>query len=177
MGLVSEGDRDRLEERHVLDSVRALRCLGPGPGLVVDMGSGAGLPGVPLAILRGDRSFVLIDRRRKAAAFMELVVEELALSNVRILEQDLRSVRIQAEVCLARALAPVEGAWGVAERLLEPGGHLVYWAGSGWRKAHGGPREAAKWEICVQPLFSWQGPLVIMKRPEPTPKKESHHEA
>jgi 16S rRNA (guanine527-N7)-methyltransferase len=177
LGLISEGDRDRLEERHLLDSLRALPCLGPGDGVVADMGSGAGLPGVPLAILRPDRPFALIDRRRKAAAFMDLVVDQLGLSNVRVHEREIRSIPLEAQVCLARALSPAEGAWDLARDLLGSGGHLVYWAGRGWRGASGASEEGVELEICVQPLFSWQGPLVIMKRREATPTKEPDHGA
>jgi 16S rRNA (guanine527-N7)-methyltransferase len=177
LGLVSEGDRGRLEERHLLDSLRALPCLGTGDALVADMGSGAGLPGVPLAILRPDRPFALIDRRQKAVAFMDLVVDELGLSNVRVHEGEIRSARLEPEVCLARALAPAEGAWDLARGLLGSNGHLVYWAGRGWRSTSGSYEGGVELEICVRPLFSWEGPLVIMRRPDSTPTKEPGHEA
>lgn len=176
MGLVSEGDRDRLEERHLMDSLRALPCLGSGDGMVADMGSGAGLPGVPLAVLRPDRPFVLIDRRRKAAAFLDLVTEDLGLTNVRVLEQQVQSARLEAAVCLARALAPAERAWELAEPLLGPTGHLVYWAGRGWKGSSGISDPGVELEICVPEWFSWQGPLVIMMRPQHVPTKEREHE-
>jgi 16S rRNA (guanine(527)-N(7))-methyltransferase RsmG len=176
MGLVAEGDRDRLEERHLVDSLRALRCLGSGDGVVADLGSGAGLPGVPLAVLRSDRPFALVDRRRKAAGFLDLVTEELGLTNVRVLEQQVEAVRLQADVCLARALAPSEKAWELARTLLRPGGHLVYWAGRRWKSAAGMSDRRVHVEICVRQWFSWQGPLVIMKRPEHIPTKEREDE-
>jgi 16S rRNA (guanine527-N7)-methyltransferase len=176
MGLVAEGDRARLQERHVMDSLRALPCLGSGSGVVVDMGSGAGLPGVPLAVLRPDRPFVLVDRRRKAAGFMDLVMEELGLTNVRVMELQVQALRLEADVCLARALAPPERAWDLARGLLGPSGHLVYWAGRGWEGQSGIGDSGVVLEICVRQWFSWQGPIVIMKRPESTPKKERKHE-
>lgn len=176
MGLVAEGDRPRLEERHLMDSLRALPCLGSGKGLVADMGSGAGLPGIPLAILRPDRPFVLIDGRRKAVGFVELVMEALGLTNVRVMERQVQSLRLEADVCLARALAPAGRAWELARGLLGPAGHLVYWAGRGWMGQSGIGDSSVVLEICVRGWFSWQGPLVIMKRPESIPTKERKHE-
>jgi 16S rRNA (guanine(527)-N(7))-methyltransferase RsmG len=171
MGLVAEGDRGRLVERHVVDSLRALHCLGSREGVITDLGSGAGLPGVPLAILRPDRPFALIDRRRKAAAFLDLVKENLGLANVQVLEQQVQSVWLEADVCLARALAPSDRAWELARPLLKPDGHLVYWAVAGWN-GRSGIDHGVQVEICVLQWFSWQGPLVIMKRPESIPTKE-----
>jgi 16S rRNA (guanine527-N7)-methyltransferase len=176
LGLVAEGDRDLLVDRHLVDSLRGLQCLGSGNGVVADMGSGAGLPGVPLAVLRPHRPFVLVDRRRKSAGFLDLVKEELGLTNVQILEQQVQSIRLEADVCLARALAPSDRAWELARALLGPKGHLVYWAGREWRGTRGISDQGVQFEICVQQWFSWQGPLVIMKRPDHIPTKEREDE-
>jgi 16S rRNA (guanine527-N7)-methyltransferase len=165
LGLIGSGESRRIRDRHILDSMRGLSCLGIGKGQVVDMGSGGGLPGIPLAIADPTRPITLVDRRRKATAFLELVVEELSLANVRVVFGQLEALQDEADVCLARALAPPEAAWALAARLLGPRGHLVYWAGRGWSPS--GPASAAVVvsEICVRPLFSWQGPVVIMRRP------------
>src|SRR5207237_4575710 len=50
LGFVSASDEDRLWERHILDSMRSIQCLPPSRAVIVDVGSGAGLPGVPIAI-------------------------------------------------------------------------------------------------------------------------------
>src|SRR5438093_8879237 len=71
LGMISPGDRDHLRERHLIDSLRAARLLGSPEGDVADLGSGAGLPGLPLAIVRPDLRFRLIDVRQRRAAFLE----------------------------------------------------------------------------------------------------------
>src|SRR5438093_4282509 len=80
LGMVSAGDLDHLRERHVIDSLRAAPLLGSAPKLVADLGSGAGLPGVPLAIVRPDLTFRLVDVRRRRVAFLELVLDTLHIS-------------------------------------------------------------------------------------------------
>jgi 16S rRNA (guanine527-N7)-methyltransferase len=117
-----------LEERHIADSLRAVRALGRA-SRAHDLGSGAGLPGVPLAIALPGTAFTLIEPARKRAAFLELVIDELGLSNARVVVARAEDVGVVADVCVARALAPLERAWSLARPLLEPGGCLVYFAG------------------------------------------------
>lgn len=78
--LVAQADLPRFEERHIADSLKLLdlaRALPRGPG--VDVGSGAGLPGIPLAIAGPRRHWRLLEPRRRRAAFLEEVVRELDL--------------------------------------------------------------------------------------------------
>ena len=76
LGAISVGDRERLWERHIGDSLRAISCLGWDDRVVADLGSGAGLPGIPLAIAQPHRRYVLIERNQKRAGFLGLLVEE-----------------------------------------------------------------------------------------------------
>jgi 16S rRNA (guanine527-N7)-methyltransferase len=71
--------------RHYRDSLEALRVLPPGP--IVDLGSGAGFPGIPLAIVDPDRPVCLVECRRKKASFLTAATARLGLKNVRVLEQ------------------------------------------------------------------------------------------
>lgn len=177
LGLVSARDADRLMERHIADSLRASGCLEAGARRLVDMGSGAGLPGIPLAVAEPDREVVLVERKARAVAFLELVIQELGLSNVRVTPGSVESLGIrEADVCLARALAPPERAWDLATSLLGPTGYLVYWAGRRWSGPSVGQTLSAAWQICVPPLFSWEGPLVIMKRLPSPPAEERNDE-
>src|SRR5436305_7348770 len=81
-GMIATADAPRLWERHILDALRGAPEL-PAAASVADIGSGAGLPGLPLAIAEPTASFVLIEPRAGRAAFLEAAVEELELSNVR----------------------------------------------------------------------------------------------
>src|SRR5437867_12261122 len=80
LGLVSAGDRDRLWERHIVDSLRGSSCIpGRQGGKVADLGSGGGLPGIPIAIARPDLLVHLVEGRARRAAFLELAVAHLGI--------------------------------------------------------------------------------------------------
>lgn len=135
LDLVSPGDLDRFEERHVEDSLRAAPLLDELPeGPCVDVGSGAGLPGIPLAIARPDRRWTLLEPRRRRAAFLEEVVRELAL--------DCDVVAATAEqaasdpaltdahvLATARAVADPRTVRALAEPLLKTGGVTLVFTG------------------------------------------------
>jgi 16S rRNA (guanine527-N7)-methyltransferase len=135
--LVAPADLDRLEERHIADSLRLapmLDVLPPGP--CVDVGSGAGFPGIPLAIVRPDRPWRLIEPRRRRAAFLE--------EAVRVLSLDCEVVVVPAEeasadtrftgahaLATARALAPPQRAFELVMPLVAAGGAGAVFVGEG----------------------------------------------
>jgi 16S rRNA (guanine527-N7)-methyltransferase len=131
LGMVSKDDLDRVVPRHVVDSLRAapaIRSLEARS--VVDLGSGAGLPGIPLAIALRDVQFTLAEVRSKRAAFLELAIERLGLSNARVHASPAQQLPAQGfDAATARAFAPQVEAWSVAHALLRPGGSLVLFAG------------------------------------------------
>ena len=77
--LVRFTDREQLVERHVLESLAGVRHLPEGAGLLVDLGSGAGLPGVPLLVAARGWRGLLIEPRTKRWAFLRTVIRELGL--------------------------------------------------------------------------------------------------
>lgn len=174
MGLVSEGDRGRTWERHVQDSLRAVPCLQRELpwGTVLDLGSGAGLPGIPVAVALPHREVVILEARSRAVAFLELAVERLALSNVRVVRaraEEVAKEGPQARAVLARAVAPAPEAWRLAAPLLHAGGGLVYFAGSGRRSGlllRALPEGVAV-RVCAEPVFPWQGWVVIISQSRP----------
>jgi len=94
-------------ERHLVESL-ALRRFLRGTR-IADVGSGAGLPGVPLAIVEADRSFTLIESRSKRASFLNHVQGALALTNVSVEHGRVEDLRGTApfDTVLARAVAPL----------------------------------------------------------------------
>jgi 16S rRNA (guanine527-N7)-methyltransferase len=161
LGAVAESDRDVVWERHVLDSLRVAPVLEPSDDSAYDLGSGAGLPGIPLAIARSDLHVGLVESQRRRVAWLEFVRDELALSNVEVVARRIEEVRTTVDVCFARALAAPERSWELARPLLRPGGRLVYFAGSSLDR----DRLAAKVPVIhileAVPLDSG-GPLVII---------------
>jgi 16S rRNA (guanine527-N7)-methyltransferase len=132
LGMIGRDDAGRIVPRHVIDSLRPTRLIGARGGLdVVDVGSGAGLPGIPLAIALPEARFVLAEPRAKRAAFLELAVEQLGLANVRV--RPSRAETLQGgrfTSATARAFATLDSTWSVVNPLLGPGGILVAFAGA-----------------------------------------------
>lgn len=130
-GMIARSDADRLWERHVSDGLRGAPELSAG-ALVADIGSGAGVPGIPLAIALPASRFALIEPRRARAAFLEAVADEIGLRNVEILQKRVEEVRSTYDACVARAFSSPEATWEAAQPLLNHLGVLVYWAGEGF---------------------------------------------
>ncbi|MFN2586891.1 MAG: 16S rRNA (guanine(527)-N(7))-methyltransferase RsmG [Actinomycetota bacterium] len=135
LDLVSPGDLDRLEERHIDDSLRAVPLLDElPPGACVDIGSGAGFPGIPLAIARPGRRWTLVEPRRRRAAFLDEVVRDLGLQCVVVAataEECASDDRLAHAhvVATARALADPASIRALAEPLLAPGGVTIVFTG------------------------------------------------
>jgi 16S rRNA (guanine527-N7)-methyltransferase len=165
LGAVSAGDRGRLWERHIADSLRAVSCLRSEDRMMADLGSGAGLPGIPLAIAQPHRRYLLVERNQRRAGFLELAVDELGLENVTVEARPIEEIGgHQADACVARALAGPLESWRLALRLLRPAGCLLYYAGRSWdgdafRAAAGG---GVYERVCARSGFDWQGPIVMM---------------
>ena len=163
MGIVARSDVEHLRQRHVDDSLRALDCV-RGAGAVADVGSGAGLPGIPLAIARPDLSVALIEARRSRVAFLELCVDSLELRNARVVAGNAEHSGVTVDACLCRAVQDAIGAWRLSRTLLGPAGWVVYFAGKSWP----GRDEAAlrglgvRCTTCSRASFPWQGPVVRM---------------
>ena len=134
LDLLAPGEPPRFERRHLEDSLKALPLIDACPeGPAIDVGSGAGLPGLPLAMAGSrPRSWRLLEPRRKRAGFLEEVVRELGLENVEIAattaEQAARADK-RYVVATARALAPPTMAFSLLEPLLRPGGIAIVWLG------------------------------------------------
>lgn len=110
--LVSRSSMPDRWNRHYLDSAQIAACLPEGIKTLYDFGSGAGFPGLVLAImLREDNvSVTLVECTGKKAAFLEEVVRKTGLRNVRIMPERIESVSLKMAPCAitARALAPLE---------------------------------------------------------------------
>ncbi len=130
LGMVSRSDSGRLLERHVLDSLRAAPIVRDlGAARVCDLGSGAGLPGVVLAVALAQVDLVLTEARTRRAAFLELAVERLGLGNATVHAGRVEDLDLRFDVCTARAFGPMAQSWEAARRMLDPGGALVFFAG------------------------------------------------
>jgi 16S rRNA (guanine527-N7)-methyltransferase len=132
-GLIGPHETDRLWDRHLLNCVAAAALIPVGSS-VVDLGSGAGLPGIVLAIARPDLTVTLVEPMQRRAVFLEVVVADLGLKAVavrRARAEDLKKPRLGADVVTARAVAPISRLVALAVPLLRVGGQLLALKGAG----------------------------------------------
>lgn len=123
-GLVGPREAERVWTRHVLNCV-AIAELVPVGSHVADVGSGAGLPGLPLAIARPDLSVVLLEPLLRRTTWLTDVVESIGLDNVDVVRARAEDTPLAADVVTARAVAPLArlGQWSTG--LVRPGGSLI----------------------------------------------------
>lgn len=128
--LTAVRDPDLVVGRHLLDSLAILPWLGDGP--VLDLGTGAGLPGVPLAIARPACRFTLLDSNGKKTRFVQQVAGELGLANIEVVrarvEQMARPRHYAAIV--SRAFADLAAMVRLSTPLLAPGGRWLAMKGA-----------------------------------------------
>lgn len=124
-GLLGPREVDRLWDRHILNSV-ALTDLIPSGARVADVGSGAGLPGIPLAILRPDLDVTLIDPLLRRIKFLTHSVEDLGITNtVHVVRSRAEDHRETYDVVVARALAPLTRLVTWCQPLCSPAGAIL----------------------------------------------------
>ena len=141
--LVSAASLQDLWERHLVDAAQLL-ALAPGPGSWCDIGSGAGLPGMVIAILSG-QPMTLIEPRRLRCEFLQRCVDELALIDVNIAIAKAANVTGRFDFITARAVARLDPLLAMAAHLAHTGTRFILPKGQG-----------AKSEL-DEALRNWQG--------------------
>jgi 16S rRNA (guanine527-N7)-methyltransferase len=130
LGLLGPRELDKIWSRHILNSAVVAELVGPRE-LVADVGSGAGLPGIPMAIAAPDTDFVLIEPMDRRASWLQEVVDELDLENVEVVRARAEEVEGgQFEVVTARAVAALDKLLRLCVPLLKPGGRVIALKGS-----------------------------------------------
>ena len=113
---------------HLLDSLSIIQPLArewPGRAALLDVGAGAGLPGVVIAILRNDIAVTCLDAVAKKAAFVQQVAAELGLANLRGLHARVESLTGSYELISSRAFASLPDFFEGSKHLLAPGGRWL----------------------------------------------------
>lgn len=118
-------DRNEMIRLHILDSLAVLPFVAGQK--IIDVGTGAGLPGIPLAIFMPDLQFTLLDSNSKKTRFVQQVVLELKLDNVEVVHGRVEKLRRDGEYdgVLSRAFASVNDIMDLTDYLLQPEGVLI----------------------------------------------------
>lgn len=130
-GLLGPREVPRVWERHLLNCAVTAELMQPG-ATVMDVGSGAGLPGIPLALARPDLRIELLEPLQRRVVFLREAVSTLGLDYVRVVRGRAEDVRSSdgVDVVTARAVAPLSRLAGWCLPLLRPGGSLIALKGS-----------------------------------------------
>jgi 16S rRNA (guanine527-N7)-methyltransferase len=134
-GLIGPREVPRLWDRHVLNCA-VIEDAFPDGARVVDIGSGAGLPGLALAIARPDLDLHLVEPMQRRTDWLALAVQQLGLANVTVYRGRAEELhgRLSAPFVTARAVAPLDRLARWTFPLLEPHGRLVAMKGSSVRE-------------------------------------------
>jgi len=128
-GGMGPNEGPRVDNRHIGDSLLFARGF-VKPKRVLDVGSGVGLPGIPLSVVMPDTGFVLLDRSGRRVELMRRVCRILQLPNVEVEQGDVDQWEGKVDGIVSRGSLSPEQATGVFPRLLNPGGVAVL--GGSW---------------------------------------------
>lgn len=125
-GVIGPNEVPRLWDRHLLNSAVVAELVPDGCSLL-DLGSGAGLPGIVLAMMLPESEVVLLEPALRRATFLEECVAELGLANARVVRARAEQMagELAVDVVTARAVAPLDRLAAMAVGLLKPGGTLL----------------------------------------------------
>jgi 16S rRNA (guanine527-N7)-methyltransferase len=136
LNLISRRDIQNVWENHIYPSLLANNFVDlPLGAAVADLGSGGGLPGIPLKLIRPDLNLVLIDSSLKKTAFLRQVIYNLRIQSAAVMQvricpgEEVELLNQQFDVVLARAVAGFQELWGLAKPLLKQQGFLLSWKG------------------------------------------------
>ena len=118
----------QMVSRHLLDSLAILPWLNDSPTL--DVGTGAGLPGIALAVARPTQTFTLLDSNGKKTRFVRQAVRELGLANVEVVQSRVEQYRNASAQVVSRAFASIPDMLALTGHLLAPGGRLLAMKGT-----------------------------------------------
>jgi 16S rRNA (guanine527-N7)-methyltransferase len=126
--LVGSSDRDWMVDNLILDSLLFLRVVPESARTLLDVGSGAGIPGIPIKIIRPRLSMAMVESRRKRVSFLSTAVRTLGLRETKVLHgraESLVSERLLFDAVVARCADELEWVLRLGSNLVSPGGVVV----------------------------------------------------
>jgi 16S rRNA (guanine527-N7)-methyltransferase len=129
LGLLGPREMPKLWTRHILNSAVVAELVGPGQ-TVADVGSGAGLPGIPMALVQPQAQFTLIEPMERRSDWLKAIVQNLGLSNVRVHRARAEEVVEVFDVVTARAVSALPNLLRMCVPMTRHGGEVIALKGS-----------------------------------------------
>jgi len=131
INLTSEKSPSEILHRHIFDSLQYARVISPDDN-IMDIGSGAGFPGVPLKIVYPRLALTLVESQRKRCSFLETVVFNLAFNNTRVVNDRAEKISLKPRVgvVILRAVSDIKTCLDLSDMFLLKGGKVVLKKGS-----------------------------------------------
>lgn len=165
--LMSPGALQELRSRHLPECLALADLLPTGPADLVDVGSGAGLPGIVIALRCPDLRVHLVEARRKKALFLERLALELGRPDIQVHHGRAEELGVdhaaRYDLATARAVAPLAALIPLLLPILRPGGRLYAVKGRAWREELADARRA---EVAI--------PWNLVSTPDPDDGSAAH---
>jgi 16S rRNA (guanine527-N7)-methyltransferase len=162
-GLIGPREGERIWERHIFNCLPVTQLLPQGASLF-DIGSGAGLPGIVIALARPDLSVTLIEPLERRVAFLNEAVEglNLKINNMEVIRGRAQDVKKSADFVTARAVAPLEKLKKMSWHMVKTGGSLLAMKGESASSEMEGVKGATLHEITLEGIGL--GRIVAIKK-------------
>ncbi|MBN2011064.1 16S rRNA (guanine(527)-N(7))-methyltransferase RsmG [candidate division KSB1 bacterium] len=132
INLISRKDHDRIVCKHFVESLSILHVAGiKKSARIIDVGTGAGFPGIPIKIIRPDIDMTLLDSKRNKMIFLGQLISVLGLSNISLVNERAENIigesdyRCRFDIVIARAVTNLSTLWKWAGILLKENGFLL----------------------------------------------------
>ncbi len=162
-GLIGPREGERIWERHIFNCLPVTQLLPQGASLF-DIGSGAGLPGIVIALARPDLSVTLIEPLERRVAFLNEAVDglNLKINNIEVIRGRAQDVKKSADFVTARAVAPLEKLKKMSWHMVKTGGSLLAMKGESASSEMEGVKGATLHEITLYGIG--RGRIVAIKK-------------
>jgi len=143
INLISRQDVNRIVTYHFIDSICSVSEI-PNNSLVCDLGTGAGLPGIPIKIIRDDITLYLVESIKKKAYFLSEAIKGLGLKNIFVLNQRAETIQnIKFDIILVRLFGKISDVLPIASKLLAEKGKIIFYKVEGVEKEIGNASKVA----------------------------------
>lgn len=133
LNLISYKKKDELITNHILDSLSIIEILLLDDAkTILDLGTGCGLPGIPLSIFYPEKIFYLIEKKRKYIMFLKKVLRELKLTNIKLFYGDLRDLtglKNRIDIIINRGVGDIAKVIDITNRFIKENGKIVFYKG------------------------------------------------